>query len=211
MTCTEARDLLPLLPCGDLPPAEADRLRAHLRDCPGCAREMALLERVRGALDAAPVPAVQVDLHQLYRDAMARQARRLRRWRRAAVVCAAAAAVLVAVVGLRLQVRVQANQVVLSWDNRPAPRVAPAPTPPPTEAKVPADVEERLRLMSNLIHALADDMESRDSHQQESLARIEERLNTLQAQGNRRWSETERTVAALAAAQLDTMQKGESP
>lgn len=214
MTCTEARDLLPLLLYGDLPPAEAERLRAHLTDCPACARERAVLERVRGALDAAPVPAVQVDLPRLYHEAMAQQARRLRRWRWAAAAGALAAAALLAVVGLRLQVRVQANQVVLSWGNPPAAPLPPAPpevAPRPAAARVPADVEERLRLMSNLIHALADDMDSRDSHQQEALARIEERLDILQTQGNRRWNETERTVAALVAAQLDTTQKGESP
>ncbi len=215
MTCTEARDLLPLLPYGDLPPDKADALRAHLRDCPACAREQASFRAVRGALDAAPVPAVQVDLPRLYQEAMTRQARRLRRWRLAAAACAAAAAVLLAVFGLRLQVRVQADQVVLSWGNPPAAQLPPAPAPAapprPTTHAVPADAEERLRLMSNLIHALADEVEARDSRQQEALARIQERLDVLQAQGNRRWNVTEQTVAALVAAQLDTTKKGEEP
>ena len=56
-----------------------------------------------------------VDLPHLYRAASRARARQLRRWRSAAVVLGAAAAVLLLIVGMRLEVRVEAHQVTLRW------------------------------------------------------------------------------------------------
>jgi hypothetical protein len=215
MNCPEAHDRLAALLYGDLEPTEANPLRAHLANCPACRQEHAALDHLRRALDAVPVPAVQVDHLRLYREAAARQVRAARRWRWAAVACgAAAAALLLLVLGLRLEVRVDAHQLVVRWGaapkkgadtlRPPAPRVE-APEPPPSP-----EVEERLRVLSELIHALADDVEARDEYQQERVARLQARLDELQRQGNRRWSEMDRNVAALYAAHFLTKQ-GEKP
>jgi anti-sigma factor RsiW len=53
------RELLPLLLRGQLAPADAGRLEAHIAACPACAEEVALVERSQGLFDAA-TPRVHV-------------------------------------------------------------------------------------------------------------------------------------------------------
>src|SRR5580704_683973 len=113
MNCTDARSLLPGLLYGDLSAGMAAPLREHVAHCPACRQHLAELDAQRRALDDVPTPDVQIDLAQLYRDAADRQARRLRRWRRTALALGAVAAVLLLIFGLRLEVRVEAHQVVL--------------------------------------------------------------------------------------------------
>jgi hypothetical protein len=212
MNCANARSHLPLLTYGDLAPDEARAVQQHLAGCPECRREFACLQEVRHALDAVPAPAVRVDLPRLYQEAAARQARRARRWRRAALAGLAVAALVVLAFGLRLQVRVEAHQVVLAWGTALAAAdvVPPAPRQlPPADRPDPAEVERRLQLASSLIHALADDLESRDAQQQESIKRLQVRLDTLQAQSGARWTETRRDIAALYTAQFGPNPKGE--
>jgi hypothetical protein len=214
MNCAEARNRLPGLLYGDLPRGEASALRAHLAACPACRQELAALEGVRRALDTVPAPAVQVDLPRLYREAAARQVRRAGRWRWAAVACGAAAAVLLIVLGLRLEVRVEAHQLVVSWGAAPEKDVpvppAPAPRADRSEPPPSPEVEERLRVLSELIHALADDVAARDQQQEQRVDQLRARLDDLQRQGNRRWSEMDRNVAALYAAHF-LAKKGEKP
>jgi hypothetical protein len=211
MNCTEARTHLPLLTYGDLSADQARAVRQHLAGCPDCRRELTGLQELRHALCAVPAPVVHVDLPRLYQEGAARHARRARRWRRAAVAGLAVAALVVLAFGLRLQVRVQGHQVVLSWGTAPAAEVVPPSPPqrPPVGGPDPADVERRLQLASSLIHALADDVESRDAQQQESLKRLQARLDAEQAQGSARWDETRRDIAALYTAQFRSNPKGE--
>jgi anti-sigma factor RsiW len=54
LTCHEALDLLEPCVDGDLEPAEAGRLRAHLARCPACAAELALAQRIQAELRALP-------------------------------------------------------------------------------------------------------------------------------------------------------------
>jgi hypothetical protein len=208
MNCTEACKHLPALLYGDLSPTEAAALELHLTGCPACRREYVSLDRVRRALDLVPVPAVEVDLARLYQEAATRQTRGTRRWRWGAAGCAAAAAVLLLVLGLRLEVRMEAHQLVLRW-GAPAQQADPVLPPEPPRAQVipplsptSPEVEERLRVMSELIHALAEDVGERDAQQKEQLALLEAHLQKLQLQGNLRWTETERTFAALCVAQF---------
>jgi hypothetical protein len=211
MTCTDARTQLPALLYSDLPPAAADAVRGHLAGCAACRQEYAALQQVRHTLDAVPPPAVQVDLPRLYREAAERQARRARRWRRAALAGLAAAAVLLLAAGLRLQVHLDARQLVVRWGGpggEPPPH-RDAPPPEVAEAGAPDEAEKRLQLMSSLIHALAEDLEARDAQQQQALKRLQDRLDALQFQGNARWGETERNIAALYAAQFGPTRKGE--
>jgi anti-sigma factor RsiW len=214
MNWADIRTRLSGLLYGDLPPAEADSARRHLAGCPACRQEFAALQQVRHALDAVPAPAVQVDLPRLYRAAADRQAHRARRWRRAALACCAAAALVLLVAGLRLQVRLDSQQLVVRWGALPDAGIVP-PAPPrgthadAPEPRAPADVEERLQLMSSLIHALNEDLEARDADQRQALRRLQARLDELQLQGNVRWGQTDRKIAAFYAAQFGPTKKGE--
>ena len=107
MNCTDVRTHLPGFLYGDLKPEEVAAVEHHLTTCPACRSERADLERVRQALSGIPAPTVEVDLHQIFRQAAERQARRARRWRRAAIALGAVAAVLLLAVGLRLEIRVE--------------------------------------------------------------------------------------------------------
>jgi hypothetical protein len=205
MNCAEARPHLPVLLYGDLGPEAARAVQDHLAGCAACRREYAGLGQVRAALDAVPVPAVQVDLARLHQEAAARQLGRLRAWRRAALACGTVAALLVLVFGLRLQVRLAPHEVVLRWGDVPATNPVPPPHPPLTDS----EVEQRLQLMSNLIHALADDLESRDAQQAESLRHLQARLDTLHLEDSVRWGAARRDIAALYTAQFGPSKKGE--
>ncbi|HEY7315354.1 MAG TPA: anti-sigma factor [Gemmataceae bacterium] len=208
MKCTDARAALPLLIYGESSPHEQAALREHLAGCAACRREHEELQGVRRLLDAAPVPHVEVDLAQLHQTLTDRQASRLRRWRRAALALGAVAAGLLLVVGLRLEVRLEAGQMVVRWGEPPP--SAPTPLPPQPlvhHADLPAEVEGELRVLRELIHALKQDGDDRDERFQERLDRLQTHVRLLQAQADRRWSATEQDVAALYL----LTRKGENP
>ncbi|HTU21598.1 MAG TPA: hypothetical protein VMG10_26410 [Gemmataceae bacterium] len=208
MNCTEVRAALPLLIYGEANPQEA-ALWEHLRHCVDCRREQHALESVRRTLDEAPVPRIEVDLPRLYQSLADRQARRLRRWRRAALAVGAVAAVLLFVFGLRLHVRVEANQILVGWGNPPPP-VGPASRPDTPVAKSRAgkpDLQEDLRVLSDLIHALKEDADERDRLFDARLDRLQKHVLALQSQADRRWNATEHDVAALYL----LTSKGENP
>jgi len=199
MNCAEVRAALPAILYDELPSAEAAALRDHLAGCPACRAEHAALRRVGTLLTAVPAPTIRVDLSRLYQEAGRRQHVRLRRWRRAALACCAAAAGLLIALGLRLEVRVEGHQAVVRWGTPPAalPDQAPAAAavlPGPAPAAVNA---EEVRLVHQLIHALADDVAYRDRQNQEALGFLETRLDALQHQAQDRWNATERYVSAL--------------
>ena len=94
-----------------------------------------------------------------------------------AVACCGAAAVLAAIaMVLRMEVRLDLHQLVLRWGSLPAGGQAALP-PPPTLAQAPKtaspETEEQLRLLSQLIHALADTAEARDSSSGKNLSSCE--------------------------------------
>lgn len=210
MTCTEARALLPLLIYDGLDAEEAAVLRGHLAACPDCRREHDALRGVGRLLDV-PAPRVEVDLPRLYRTLAEQEAQRARRWRRVALALGAVAALLLVSFGLRLEVRLEAGQMVVRWGQPPAPvAVAPAPAPPApqlTQVVLSPETEARLRLLSELIQALDQDAESRDQRYQEQITSLEKQLQALQWQANQRWSLTEKNVAAL----YFLARKGEEP
>ena len=114
MNCSEIRDRLPALIYGHLPADEARQVQAHLAACDACRGQAAALQQVRGALDVLPVPLVQVDVARLHRETAARQERRLRRWRRLALVaCAAAAIIGLLAASSHWEFRIEAHQMVL--------------------------------------------------------------------------------------------------
>src|SRR5262249_38143171 len=149
---------------GDLKTDEAAELHNHLTTCPACQGEYAALERLRKTLDKAPAPSVRVDLSKVYAEAASLQERRLRRWRRVALAGLATAAEVLLWFSLNPEVRVEAPHLVVRW-GAPEAREAPAPQqlPPavqPKEPPVAAVTADDLRLLRELIHALADNAES---------------------------------------------------
>jgi hypothetical protein len=216
MNCADVRAWLPGLLYGDLPDDEAGQVREHLARCPSCRREEAAVAQVSRLLDAAPAPAVTVDLARLYREATDRQARRLRRWRRVACAAlAAAAAVVLAVLLSRLEVRLDSNQLVLRWGDVPAPQEAPAPAPRPQPVEVVTpqtaaigEIEQQLRLLTELVQALSNDADQRDERRRQEVAVLRARMQSLQQQLNEFRAATEKDVSALYAAQFPEREKG---
>ena len=213
MNCTDARERLPALVYGDLSSEETAALDDHLTQCPACRAERAELEALRRALDAAPAPAAAVDLPALYREAARHQKRVLRRWKRAAFAVGSLAAALLLVLALRLEVRVGGGQLVVRWgpppvEPAPPPPNPPAvtPQPPPQEPGVPpaefARLEERVRVLSDLVRAVAADVDARDRQQQEALVLLQREINDLRSFARRQWVETRRDVTALYNAQF---------
>src|SRR5205814_5706586 len=114
VTCDDVRDRLPAHLYSDLSSAETVAVQAHLTACADCRHEFTALTGVRAALDAGPTPAVAVDLPRLYRAAADRQRLHLRRWRRVALAgTALAAALLLLLLGMKLDVRAGGQQVVV--------------------------------------------------------------------------------------------------
>jgi anti-sigma factor RsiW len=217
--CTAVRPLLPEAVYGDLSPDRADAVRRHLAACAGCRAEFAALQEVRDALGAAPAPPpVRVDVARVYREAAARQMQRLRRWRRAAAALGAAAALLAAALLLRLELRVDGEQLVLRWGAAPEPapvarqpepptQPPPAEAPPRVVAEPPAVSAEDVRLLKQLIHALAASLDARDRQQLQDLLALQQRLDRLQAQADARWETTERYISALQSTQSQLARK----
>jgi predicted anti-sigma-YlaC factor YlaD len=221
MNCNHVREHLPELLYESLPPAEAAQLKYHLALCPGCREQYAALERVRGLLDQVPAPEIPVDLPLLYRQAAQGQERRMRRWRRAAFGLVGIAAALLVVVGLRLEVRLEAHQVVVRWGNAPAPDNSPSATGqnPGTgvargDAKEPPVSQQEFQTLRELIYSLASNAETtetrfaaRDQQRQEEIIALRERLKELRSLLQKQWSETRSYVSALSA-QFGSTEKG---
>src|SRR5262249_29868594 len=197
----------------DLDSADRAAVDAHLAGCNRCRAELAALSRTRTALDCSPTSATAVDANQIYRVEAERQRRAARRWQVAALV-ALAAAVLVLV--SRLDVRVDGRQLTVRWGAIEQP-VAPQPAPPQQPVVVQTDfvasseLEERLNVLTALIHALAANVESGDRERAADLARLRQEIAGLRRQGDWRWTETEKSVSALYAAQFGSRTQEDKP
>jgi hypothetical protein len=208
MKCTDVRAALPLLIYGESSTEDA-AVREHLANCPDCRREYEALQGVRRLLDKTSVPHVAVDLHQLHCSLSERQQRREKRWQHAALTLGALAAALLVAFGLHLDIRFDASQLVVRWGDGPPP-VAETCYPDfaiPQIQAVKPDVPEELRVLSELIHALKQDADSRDQRFSERLDRLQEHVHALQSQADLRWDTTEKDVAALYL----LTRKGEKP
>lgn len=216
MNCADAQPRLPELLYRDLGPTEAARVEEHLRGCAACQREWAALEEVRRLLDAAPAPTPPVDLPRLYRQAAATQQQQVRRWRRrAAVVTGLAAALVLVLLGLRLEARLDQHQLVLCWGSPPTEPV-PAPSAPVLLPELPpdyasADAAEQLHVLRKLIHALVADVRDRDLRRQEQIAQMRAQVQYLENQSLRQWTATQRDVDTLYTAQFLQTKKGAIP
>ena len=213
MNCSQARAQLPALLYGDLRPEEAGPVQAHLASCAACRGEAAALQQVRHALDTLPVPPLHLDLSGLYREAAVREKQRRRRWRRAAVLLAvASAAALVFVFRSSWELRLERYQVVLRWGSPPAvdAPLRPAPAQPSAEHALggtppgPGEVEERLRLLTDVVQAIATDAELREARRQQEVAALQDEVRTLKQQMAATPTEQSTTV-------VDTVLSSQSP
>src|SRR5262245_58816059 len=128
MNCSTVRAALPGLLYGHHEAEFTTQLEAHLASCAKCRCEREALHVVRDRLDRLPVPAVHVDLPDLYRQAGELGERRARRWRMMAILTGiSAAAVLLLGVGTHLHVQVEKHQLTVRWGTAVADSVAPDP------------------------------------------------------------------------------------
>jgi hypothetical protein len=212
MNCGEVREQWTELIYGECGPAIKAALQEHLAGCPTCRREYAGLRQLLSRLDSVPAPDVQVDLPALYRQAAAEAKHRGRRWRRLALGASAAAALLALVaIGLRVEARLEPNQLVLRWGSFPrAEALSPAKaadSPPADQANQPsaASFVEELQLHSQLIHALADGFQDLERQGRRNADQVQARLQAMQQQNSQRWLAIHRTLDAL----YTLSQKGE--
>jgi hypothetical protein len=208
MNCAKVRTHLHALVYGDLGSAEAAQVETHCVSCAACRKERAALQRLRQSLNTLPAPTTHVDLSRLYADAAGLQQRQLRRWRRAAVALLGAAAVLLLLLGLRLEIRVDAGQLVVRWGAAPEKAFTPLPPINNDVVSAPTTINtEEFQLMKDLIHALAADGDTRDRRWQQEVTTLQARLALLQERSQQR----DRVVAALYSAQFIPRDKGEKP
>jgi hypothetical protein len=222
MNCTQIREKLLAWQYGELSPAEQAEVESHLAACAACRQESSAWQEFRGKLGAFAGPAVQVDLSGLYREAMQRNERRVRRWRRSALAAAAVAAIVLIGVALKLEVRVDATQLVLRWANPPKieDRISKIEDRsadnrssilhPPSLKSAPQVSAEDLQLVKDLVRVLAQEVQTRDRRQQEALFLLQARFETLLGQTYDHVAGNERDVAALYAAQFRLQKKGDN-
>ncbi len=217
MNCTQVRDLFAGVVYGDASSADTEVVRQHLASCVTCQAEWEELERVRRILDsAAGPPPVSIDLARLFQRAADQQRRRMRRWRRAATAVCGLAAGLLLVLLLRMEIRVEAHELVLRWGQK-AQKASPVEIPKtePTvivrrEVIANPEMEEQLRVIRETLHALAGSLDARDVMVRQKLSQLETRLEAVRRQDGQRWNETERNVAALYKAVFVLPKRGEN-
>lgn len=212
MTCQEVRDLLPLAAYDDLAGAERAAVDAHLTQCPACRQELIEFEQLRQKLNNTPSPRASIALPLLRSAEINRQRRATWRWRAAALIGLAAAATFAAV---RLELRFDNQQMVVRWghlESAPTPVEAiQAPIVVQKEADPAADVREQLRVLNELVHALAANLEAGDRGRREDLIKLRQDLAAIRQLDEKRWSETRRDVSALYTAQFGARNSGANP
>jgi anti-sigma factor RsiW len=203
MTCNEIREKLPLYLHDDLPAGETAQIKLHCEGCPACRKELAALRQVGQLLDSGATPRTQVNISQIYSEALQRQVRRARSWRRAALGLAGVAAMALLVFGLKLEVSVETHQLVLKWNAPPTivdpdkKRLADSPALAQVISPSPQVTREEMQLVKDLIHAIATDVETRDQRQREALTLLVKNLEAFQYGDSQRWKATQQDVAAL--------------
>jgi hypothetical protein len=212
MTCADARPLLPAHVYGDLSDADAAAVARHLRGCPACRGEAAALDQVRLALDAPATPPVRVNVPALFHEVADRRARR---WRRLAVAGAALAAGLLLVLGLRMQIAVEADRVVISWGRAPAEPEALATVKQNPSLTLPArpepDFGARLELQEELLRAVVADADARDRRYESEINAVRDRQASFARAVFDRFAEMERMASALYVAQFKRPEEKPNP
>jgi anti-sigma factor RsiW len=225
MNCEQIRERLLAWQYGELQAAEQTEVAKHLAGCAACREELSGWQEFRHQLGAFTGPAVRVDMPGLYQEAMRRSERRAWRWRRSALVAAAVAALVLIAVGLKLEVRVDAAQLVVRWGNGEGARgrrgegekiqgpLAAADslgaTVVPGPQAGPQVTAEDLALVKNLVRALAQDVRTRDRQQQKALSQMQARFESFLNQVDKYVAANERDKAAFYTAQFRLQKKGD--
>ena len=178
---------------------------------------------MRGALDVLPVPLVQVDVARLHRETAARQERRLRRWRRLALVACAAAAIiglLAASSHWEFPDRGPSNGAALgpaspctgtahsySAAARTAACAAGSGGSPPANP----DVEGACALLSALVQALAEEAKQREGQRKEEITALQEQIHDLSQYLAQARQATDKDLAAVYAVLFPEKTKGQTP
>ena len=228
MNCEQTHERLLAWQYGELPAGEQTEVAKHLAGCAACREELSGWHEFRHQLGAFTGPAVQVDVPGLYQEAMRRSERRARRWRRSSLVAAAVAALVLIAVGLKLEVRVDAAQLVVRWGSGegergrggegekeqarhlPGTNSARAPIVQAPEAGSQVTAED-LALVKNLVRALAQDVRTRDRQQQEAFWQMQARFESFLDQVGKYVIANERDKAAFYTAQFRLQKKGDHP
>jgi len=197
MNCTEIREQLSLHLYGDLPASETAQVERHLADCAECRSEFAALGQVRLALESTPAPEVCVNPSQIFLTAV--QPKSNRRWLRWASIGGLAASLLLFAL-FNLEMRIDRQQLVVRW-GRSAEKVA-VVNPQPSKAAddILAAIDERIRVLQEVTHALAGDVERRDRNWNDELIRTRSQLDAVMRSTGQRIGEAQRDVDALYAA-----------
>jgi anti-sigma factor RsiW len=214
MNCAQVRASLPEFVYGGLTPDVLGQVESHINGCPDCEREAAGLRQVRRSLTSAPD--VSVNALAIYRVAAERQVRRAQRWRRIGITACAAAVILIAVTALsRLEIHVGSSEMVVRWGPAPEPisnQGAYAPRSPvaPVTAAAPdlSSIEDRLRVLSELTQALAEDDHDRDEQREREMAQLRQQMKDWQGQSAQRFGAVERDFDALYTAQFPSHKGG---
>jgi hypothetical protein len=218
MNCADVHARLASFAYGDLPEAEANHIREHLNQCSACEQQRLAISEAQRLLDAVPAPAIAVNLPKLYRDVAAEHRRQVRRWRIAAWAGLAAALLVAILLVSRLEVRMDANQVVLRWGAAPA-MPQPHEHPPARHSPEPvfaapqmstAEIDQQLRMLRELVQAISNDADLRDERRQREITALQGRMHGLEQQMTQLRLAAQREVAALSSTQIPEKQKGAS-
>ncbi len=211
MNCQDVRDLLPLSVYGDLAGAERAGVEAHLAHCDACRKDLAALGGVRQMLDESPTPRAPFDASAIHHAESQRHRRAAWRWRVAALVGLAAA---IAFAAVRLEVRFDNQQVAIRLgrvETVPSPDGNLSPIVARQDAGSSPDVHEQLKLLNELVHALAANLEAGDRGNREEMEKLRQEIAAIQKLDQKRWSETRRDVSALYTAQFGARNTGANP
>jgi hypothetical protein len=110
---------------------------------------------------------------------------------------------------LRLDIRLDAGQLVIRWgSNAPAAGPLPSPVARPDhhetrdadEANRIEALEGRYHTISQLVHAVADNLQAIDRRQHEEIGEVGKRLDAIQQVDRERWSDVIRVVNSRESA-----------
>jgi hypothetical protein len=209
MKCEQVREWLAFRGTSDLSPEMESQLALHLEECTPCRAEDACTRRTLALLNQHAVPAVHIDVAQIYRRECDRQRRVSRRWRGAAIAGLAAAAMLLLAIAVpRLEWRLERQQLIVRWGAVEFADPPIARTPPP-EAQGLEHAKDQVRVLSQLVQGQRDELDAQNAR----FSRVEDRLNQFQrtlAAGVNRWRSTEQDVAALFGIHMASSKSGDS-